>query len=122
MILKVLSDTAWIEYMTTAVPWPLDDRDVVLEFAVIRKTDDYFEANLISVPQAIPEKENYVRIEVSEGNWIFRKEDDHRVRVIHQFLSDPGGGIPRWIVNLFIVSGPFKTLLNLKERCRNLDE
>jgi hypothetical protein len=59
--------------------------------------------------------DDYLRIEISQGSWIFKKIDDNRVEVIHQFMSDPGGNIPKWIVNMFIVSGPYKTLENLKE-------
>jgi hypothetical protein len=117
MIYKVLSDTSRIEYMTTAVPWPLEDRDVVMEFLVRSQTADYFEARLTSVPEAIPEKEDFERIRTSEGYWIFDKLAAGKIEIRHQFLSDPGGNIPMWIVNMFIVSGPYKTLLNLKDAC-----
>jgi ribosome-associated toxin RatA of RatAB toxin-antitoxin module len=114
-IKEVLSDSSRIEYMTTKVPWPLEDRDVAMEFVVVKNTDTYFQANLTSVPEAVPLSDDYLRIEISQGSWIFKKIDDNRVEVIHQFMSDPGGNIPKWIVNMFIVSGPYKTLENLKE-------
>ena len=114
-IYKVLTDTSRIEYLTTKVPWPLEDRDVAMEFIIVENSDSCFHANLTSVPDAVPLSDDYVRIEISEGSWIFRKVDDDRVEVIHQFLSDPGGSIPMFIVNMFIVSGPYKTLENLKE-------
>lgn len=116
-IYKVLSDSSRIEYMTTKVPWPLEDRDVAMEFVVVKHTETYFQANLTSVPEAVPLSDDYLRIEISQGSWIFKKIDDKRVEVIHQFLSDPGGSIPMFIVNMFIVSGPYKTLDNLKELC-----
>lgn len=120
-IYKALSDTSHIEYLTTDVPWPLEDRDVAMEFIRRQYTDDYFEVRLRSVADAVPRSEDHVRIEISEGNWIFRKIDSDRVEVIHQFLSDPGGNIPMWIVNMFIVSGPYKTLNNLKALCGDGD-
>lgn len=116
-VYKVLSDTSRIEYLTTKVPWPLEDRDVAMEYVVIKNTDSYFQANLVSVPDAVPISDDYVRIKISEGSWIFKKIGDNRIEVIHQFLSDPGGSIPMFIVNMFIVSGPYKTLENLKELC-----
>jgi len=118
-IYKVMSDTSRIEYLTTKVPWPLEDRDVAMEFVVVNNTNTYFQANLSSVPDAVPLSNDYVRIEISEGTWIFKKIDEKRVEVIHQFLSDPGGSIPMFIVNMFIVSGPYKTLENLKELCND---
>jgi ribosome-associated toxin RatA of RatAB toxin-antitoxin module len=119
VIYEVVNDSVRIEYMTTPVPWPLSDRDVVMEFVVTKQTNDYFEARLTSVPDAIPLKENYIRMKESKGFWIFRRIDVHQVEVIHQFYGDPEGNIPTWIVNLFIVSGPFKTLENLKELSNN---
>lgn len=117
-VYKILSDSSRIEYMTTKVPWPLEDRDVVMEFVVSSHTNEYFEAILRSVPDAVPESEDYVRIHISEGNWIFKEIGENKVEIIHQFLSEPGGNIPMWIVNMFIVSGPYKTLLNLKHLCQ----
>jgi len=121
-IYEVINDSTRIEYMTTAVPWPLTDRDVVLKFTAVKHTEDYFEATLISEPDAVPEQDKYVRIIISNGNWIFKKIDTERVEISHQFLSDPGDGIPMWIVNMFIVSGPYKTLLNLKDLCTVVDD
>lgn len=118
-IYKVLTDTSRIEYLTTKVPWPLEDRDVAMEFVVVKNTETYFQANLTSVPDAVPLSDDYVRIEISEGTWIFKKIDEKKVEVIHQFLSDPGGSIPMFIVNMFIVSGPYKTLENLRELCND---
>jgi ribosome-associated toxin RatA of RatAB toxin-antitoxin module len=114
-VYKVLSDSSRIEYMTTPVPWPLSDRDVVMEFVVMKHTDTYFHAYLTSKPDAIPEKKKYLRMKNSEGFWIFNKIDDHKVEIIHQFYGDPEGNIPMWIINMFIVSGPYKTLKNLRD-------
>jgi hypothetical protein len=118
-IYGVINDSTRIEYMTTAVPWPLADRDVVMKFTIVKHTGDYFEATLTSEPDAVPEQDKYVRIIISKGTWIFKQIDNERVEIYHQFYSDPGEGIPMWIVNMFIVSGPYKTLLNLKKLCSN---
>lgn len=112
-----ISDSSRIEYMTTSVPWPLNDRDVAFEFVIINRTNDYFEARLKAIPDALPEKEKYIRIRNSEGSWIFNKVDKSKVEIIHQFYGDPEGNMPDWIVNMFIVGGPYKTLLNLKNLC-----
>jgi hypothetical protein len=118
-IYEVIDDSTRIEYLTTAVPWPLADRDVVLKYMAIKHTEDYYEAILSAEPEAVPEQDKYVRITISEGSWIFRKINEEQVEIFHQFYSDPGDGIPKWIVNMFIVSGPYKTLLNLKDLCNN---
>ena len=120
-IYEVLNDSSWIEYMVTSVPWPIDNRDVVFKFIVTDHSEDYFEAHLTSLPDAVPEKEKYTRMQDSRGSWTFKKADNDRVEVVHQFYGDPEGNIPNWIVNMFIVSGPYNTLLNLKELCADPD-
>lgn len=119
IVYRAINDTTWIEYMISPVPWPMSDRDVVMEFVVVKQTDDYFEAHLRSVPDAVPENRRYVRMKESGGFWIFKRNDANRVEVIHQFFGNPEGNIPNWIVNMFIVSGPLKTLENLKKLCHN---
>jgi ribosome-associated toxin RatA of RatAB toxin-antitoxin module len=114
VIHEVINDSTRIDYMVTAVPWPLSDRDVVFEVTVIRNADHHFEVMLTSLPDAVPLKENLIRIRNSQGRWIFRETEENRIEVIHQFFGDPEGKVPNWIVNLFIVSGPYKTLSNLK--------
>ncbi len=42
------------------------------------------------------------------------KEENNNVTVIYQFHGDPGGDVPAWLANSFVVSHPYKTLQNLK--------
>ena len=120
-VIESINDSLRIEYFKTDVPWPLDDRDVALEVRTVTNTEKHYEATMNAVPKAIPEKENIVRIKKAKGKWVFKKIDKNRVEITYQFYGDPEGNIPLWIINLFIVSGPYKTLLNLKEQS-NLNE
>ena len=118
---KKINKTTRIDYLKTDVPWPLDDRDVAFEFKIIRDTEEYFEATMISVPGTIPEKEDIVRIRNAKGKWIFMKSGKKMVDITYQFYGDPEGNIPTAIINLFIVNGPYKTLLNIKSQCNSKD-
>ena len=33
----------------------------------------------------------------------------------NQFISDPGGSMPAWVVNSFLASNPYNTVKELKE-------
>ncbi|MCD6596449.1 MAG: START domain-containing protein, partial [Bacteroidales bacterium] len=120
-IYKKITETTRIDYMKTSVPWPLNDRDAVFEFIITKNTEEHFEATMVSVPGAIPEKEDIVRIKKAKGKWIFKKSDKKMVDITYQFYGDPEGNIPAAIINLFIVSGPYKTLLNIKNQCNSKD-
>jgi hypothetical protein len=54
-------------------------------------------------------------MEKANGSWEFVKLSNGEIKVTYQFLADPGFNAPNWIIYLFIVDGPFKTLTNLKK-------
>jgi hypothetical protein len=52
---------------------------------------------------------------VADGYWQLTELENGDIRVVLEQLSDPGGGIPAWLINMFIVQSPYKTLYNLRE-------
>ncbi len=120
-VFNKINDSIRTDYLKTKVPWPMDDRDIVLEYRIVNNTEYYYSAIMNSVPDVIPEKDNIVRIKEAKGVWVFKKKDKYSVEIIYQFYGDPEGNIPSWIINMFIVIGPYETLLNLKKQC-NLKE
>lgn len=43
---------------------------------------------------------NIVRVEVNEGFWLLEPTDDgKKTRAVYYLYTDPGGAIPKWIVN-----------------------
>ena len=50
-----------------------------------------------------------------QGKWEVETVDDKNVLVSYQFLADPEGSLPSWIINMFLVDDPFKTMQNLRE-------
>ena len=120
-IFKKINDSLRIDYQKTAVPWPMKDRDIVLEFRTVSSNDAYYEAKINAITELIPEKENTVRITEAKGSWVFNKIDKNTIEITYQYYGDPGRNVPSWIIKMFIVSGPYETLLNLKKQC-NLEE
>ena len=116
-VIENINDSLRIDYLITDVPWPMDDRDVALEVRTITNTDKHYEVLIKAVPKAIPEEENIKRIKIAKGKWELKRNDDNTIEITYQFYGDPEGNIPSWIINLFIVKGPYETLLNLKEQC-----
>ena len=51
----------------------------------------------------------------SNGLWIFNPVSKGVTEIIYQYQGDPGGSIPGWVANLFIVDGPYKTLIGMSE-------
>lgn len=47
-----------------------------------------------------PETKNMVRIKVNEGSWKLEPKDDgKRTLATYYLFTDPGGSVPRWMVN-----------------------
>ena len=67
------------------------------------------------VPDYIPEKKGIVRMPRSNGVWNVYQVDKQIVKIEYTYGGDFGGSIPSWIINLFIVDSPHKTLINMRE-------
>lgn len=113
-------DGKWynIHYIQTKAPFPVKDRDSVFELVTtIDENEKHALVKLNPLPDYIPEKDNLVRIRNGKGFWELQ-EENNSVTVIYQFHGDPGGDVPAWLANSFVVSHPYKTMLNLKNRIK----
>ncbi len=114
--LKKTSDKEYINYYIADFPWPLKDRDVVLNTTLVQEEDSrtvYIE--LEGRGNFIAERENIVRIQNIHAYWYFIPEPSGMVRVSYQMLVNPGGNIPVWLINKFLIEGPYQNLYRLRE-------
>lgn len=106
-----------IHYTVTKGPWPVDDRDGVYEMkAEIAENGEEALVKLFTRSDKLELKKKRVRLKNGVGSWKLEKTGDQRIRVQFQFHGEVGGGVPAWIANTFIVSYPFGTLENLRNR------
>ena len=102
-----------INYVEISFPWPLSNRDGIWESATISNSQDIFYAKIKSRPELVPEKKGIVRMHNACGYWKVEKLKNGRTKITQQFFADPEGNIPGWVVNLFLVDGPYDTFMNL---------
>ena len=104
-------------YSEVNVPWPFDNRDEVTLTKVHREEgSDVITIDVEIIPDYIPEKKKVVRMPSGKGKWIFTPVGEGKTELVHCFGGDPGGNIPAWIVNMFLVDGPYKTMLGLQQK------
>ncbi|MDA3890583.1 MAG: START domain-containing protein [Salinivirgaceae bacterium] len=116
-LIKKVSPTEWYYYYITDTPWPLDDRDVVLQIKVSKDSiSGVTKINAKNRNGMVEEKEGFVRIPKLRSRWEFTPIDKDYTQLEFYFSSDPGGIIPLWLMNSAISYGPIKTLTKLKER------
>jgi hypothetical protein len=97
-------------------PWPLKDREAIYEqIGTFDEEKQTASIRLIAQPDYLPRNKKSIRIEEGRGYWLLKK-NDNVVQVSYQFHGEPGGNIPAWLANQFVVSHPIKTLQNLQNR------
>jgi hypothetical protein len=108
-----------IHHIQVKAPWPVKYRDSVYEQkAVVDNNGKHAIVTLNPLPDYIPEDKDFVRIREGSGFWELTEDDSNNVNVIYQFHGEPGGDIPAWLANSFVVSQPFETLKNLRNRVK----
>ncbi len=106
-----------IHYIQTKGPLTVKDRDSVFEQkTVIDQDGKHAHILLKPLPDYIAENKDMVRIRKGTGYWDLKEDDKQNVTVTYQFHGEPGGYIPSWIANSFVVSHPLQTLKNLISR------
>ncbi|WP_434603290.1 START domain-containing protein [Pseudomonas sp. Z4-7] len=114
-LLKHEGGKSWT-YTQFNTPWPVTPRDSVLEVTTVEGADGSLTRNLKGVPAYAPEEKGFVRVAQVEGFWKFTPKGADQVEVIYQVHTEPGGDVPSWLANKFVVDAPFNTLKALKER------
>lgn len=101
-------------HMKLKVPFPFSKRDMIQQI-ILTESKDKLMVDIINRPQKVAEEKNYVRMLKADGKWIIKKISKNEVAIKFRYAADPGGGVPAWLVNTFIVDDPHKTLKNLRK-------
>ncbi len=114
--LKKISDNELLYYVETAVPWPADNRDAVLQMRVVRDANKNVNKVLIvGKPNAIPLKKGIVRVPYFNALWEIKPLDKQRLFITYYLDMNPGGNLPAAIVNMFTSKGPYETFVKLSQ-------
>lgn len=111
--LKTLNENEWYTYYMAEVPWPLDDRDIIYLVRLVKIKESTI-ITIESKPDFAPKIKDYVRIKIAKGKWVFTPVSKNKTQILYQFYGDPEISVPVWIMNLFIVDGPYNTIKDLK--------
>lgn len=114
-VLKHEGDKVWT-YTQFNTPWPVTPRDSVLQVTTVAGADGSLTRNLEGQPKLIPEEQGFVRVAQVEGFWKFVPKGVGVTEVTYQVHTEPGGSVPSWLANKFVVDAPFNTLKALKDR------
>lgn len=112
-LLKHEGDLSWA-YSRFHTPWPVQPRDSILQVTTKQGADGSVTRLLQGVADYLPEQKGFVRVSKVEGFWTLTPLAGE-VEVIYQVHSEPGGSVPAWLANSFVVDAPFNTLQGLRQ-------
>lgn len=116
-IINQISETEFYYYQVTTVPWPIQNRDMVIHMKLSQnEKSGEVTVELKGKPDYIKEKEGLVRVKIFEGKWFVKPLEGGGVMVTHDILVVPNGSIPTWMVNQAAIEGPFGTLEEMANR------
>lgn len=114
-ILEKVSENEYYLYYELDAPWPADNRDIINHTTIsYDATNNTTTINSKAAPDYIAKKDGIVRVTLSEGCWTLKQISPDKVELNHCLLASPGGSIPDWIINMFIVDHPYNTHQSLR--------
>ncbi len=108
-------------YIVSKMPWPVKNRDSVVQSIMTQDKDTKkVLIKMRSKPKAVPLKKGMVRVQAMSGYWEFMPvmvggKSSKKVKVSYELSIDPGGNLPKFLVNTLAVDFPFNTLKNLRQ-------
>ncbi len=106
----------FVEYDHIGLPFFLKDRDFVSKISMSydrSRKEMVFHYQPSDEPSA--PHTNYIRGELIDATFILSSIDDKKTKVDAEFLCDPKGWIPKWLVNFFLNDWPKTTFRNLRK-------
>jgi len=103
-----------IYHVIYAVPWPFMDRDVVSRMNIYM-TADTLELSEREAPGVLEEYDEYVRMPENYTRTRIVRLNETEVYYTTEGYFNPGGSLPKWLVNSFISDGPYKAMSSLKK-------
>lgn len=114
-LLDYTGDLAWT-YTRIAMPWPVRDRDLVLRVRSETRPDGELIRHLQADAGRLPEQADALRVQQLQGEWRLQPLANGHTRVIYQVQTEPGGQVPAWLANSFVLDAPFNTLQALRRQ------
>ncbi|WP_286976542.1 START domain-containing protein [Pseudomonas sp.] len=108
-LLKQEGDVYWV-YSQFNTPWPVTPRDSVMKVTSKKASDGTVTRSMQGAPNDLPPTDGMVRVSKVDGSWTFTPKASGVVEVVYQVHTEPGGSVPSWLANKFVVEAPFNTL------------
>lgn len=101
-------------YISTDMPYPVKDRDVVIRYSRSQDHSTKVVTNSYqNMDGKMDKQKKLVRIPFFKAGYVLTPHHDGKIDLEYQFKVDAGGTIPQWIVNMAVTKGPVDTIESL---------
>ena len=115
-LVRRVSDREFYYYNETSMPWPIQNRDLVLHMTLQQEKDSRIvHIHADNAHEILPERKGIVRVPSWYSLWTVQETDNHRLKIKYVFQVDPGGELPIWLVNATIAVGPYQSFSMIEE-------
>jgi START domain len=119
-ILSKISNDEMIYRSEIDAPWPLEDRELFVNFKVTRDAGpDQITIAIRNIASDRPVKSGLVRVPFFSALYHISVINQTSLKIVYNLKIDPGGSIPVWLVNIAMAEGPYESFRNLKKRIDN---
>jgi hypothetical protein len=106
-------------YLLSDLPWPAQDRDVVLSLSIHRDPQTravYTKSR--NVDGVVNEKEGIQRIQSVRTSWRFVPDSENKIKIIFHTRVLPNVKLPEWLAQQIYHMGPYNTITNMRNMIR----
>lgn len=116
-LIKQESPEVLYYYTEIKVPWPFENRDLVVRMDLSQDSGSrVLTVHADVVGGLVPLHKGIVRVPFSRAVWTISPLDSTRIHVRYEVQINPGGSVPAWLVNLFAANGPYDSFQKLRIR------
>lgn len=114
-LVEQISPQEQLYYSEIEMPWPLSNRDVVINLKLSQDRESKVMTVIATAVQGhVPGLKDKVRVTSSQAIWKIVPVSDDEVEIEYVGWANPGGSVPPWAVNLVACKGPFETFKRLR--------
>lgn len=112
-VIKETGDSVVLFYEQYDMPWPAQDRDIVVQTKVnhVSPNKTYIQSKVIH--STFKQSSEFIRITEFDAEWKIIALDENRTYIEYVALVNPEGDLPLWIVNLFLGQVPYNSMQQL---------
>lgn len=112
-LVKSINKNEMIYRVVIDAPWPLDNREMIVQFTAAIHDQDHANFYINTVATDLPKKDDLIRVPFSQASWTITRVNES-LQVTYRMNIEPGGYVPPLLVNMAMADGPHQSFRNLK--------